>query len=173
MVEEAIVQESEQFDQPNPYEFPEYFFAGFWIRFFAFLVDLLCIVAISTIVINFLSMISPISSSNSLLSVNGLVKLIVYLGYFILLTKLNRGQTIGKMIFGLQVISMDDIQLSWTTVLIREGACRFILKTSFLVLGYIVAAFTNRKQHPGDYLSQTAVVSLTVVKAHQMGQRVN
>ncbi|MDT2815201.1 RDD family protein [Vagococcus carniphilus] len=163
MMEEYIEQPQQVAD--NPYEFPTYFFAGFWIRFFAFLVDMICISAISTIVINIFSIGYPLAEQTGALSVSNGIKLIVYLGYFILLTKLNKGQTIGKMIFGLQVISMDEIQLSWATVLVREGACRFILKTPLLAVGYVVAAFTHRKQHVGDLFSQTSVVALNVVKA--------
>ncbi|MEG0256335.1 MAG: RDD family protein [Vagococcus sp.] len=161
---EEYVEEPKQMEE-NPYEFPTYYFAGFWLRFFAFLVDMLCIGAISTIVISFISLVFPIMPSDSFIGPGNLIRLMVYLAYFILLTKLNRGQTIGKMIFGLQVISMSDIQLSWATVLVREGACRFILKNPLLMIGYIIAAFTNRKQHVGDYVCETAVVALNVVKA--------
>jgi len=171
MMEESVYSKQEENNLTNPYEFPDYFFAGFWIRFFAFLVDLLCIWSISNVVLNTFSIVHPISDGSGIVSVSGFTKLIVYLGYFILLTKLNRGQTIGKMIFGLQVISMDDIQLSWTTVLVREGACRFILKMPLFAIGYVVAAFTKRKQHVGDYFSQTSVISLNIVKSYQMAKK--
>jgi len=127
-------------------DFPKYFYAGFWIRFLAFIVDLICIGSITRLTI-------------------GLAAMLIYLGYFILFTKLNHGQTIGKMIFGIRVICFNESDLSWTTVLVREGACRFILKFPLLFVGYLPTIFNQRKQHIGDYFSNTSVVTLNLVKA--------
>ncbi|RSU10779.1 hypothetical protein CBF29_09150 [Vagococcus elongatus] len=143
------------------YQFPNYFYAGFWMRLFAFLVDLLLIACLKTILLgNVLGM-----SANGLVYTIG--ALICYLGYFIFMTKLTNGQTIGKMIFGLKVVCFNEEKLSWTTVLIREGACRIILKKGFFMIGYLVAAFSPKKQHIGDMFSDTSVVSLNLIKAYQ------
>lgn len=143
------------------HQFPNYFYAGFWMRFFAFLVDLLMIACVKTI---FLGSVLGLSADGILYAVGAMV---CYLGYFILMTKLTNGQTIGKMIFGLKVVCFNEEKLSWTTVLIREGACRIILKKGFFMLGYLVAAFSPKKQHIGDMLSDTSVVSLNLIKAYQ------
>lgn len=145
--------------------FPLYFYAGFWIRFFAFLFDLFCIANIQRILVGSLYNLFDLNKGGSFISVYNLLNLIIYLGYFILFTRLNNGQTLGKMAFGIRVISFDEEELSWQTVLVREGACRFILKTGILVVGYLPAAFTQYKQQAGDWLSGTSVVTLSTLKA--------
>ena len=69
------------------------------------------------------------------------------------------------MIFGIRVVSLTQSELSWTTVIIRETVCRFILKGFPFILGYVVAAFTDHKQHVGDYFSDTSVVTINILKA--------
>lgn len=155
----------EQDESSSMVKFPLYFYAGFWIRLVAFLVDLLCIATISSIFLGSLANLTALSRSSSYLSVYGLLSLGIYLGYFILLTKLNHGQTIGKMIFGIRVVSLTSTELSWQTVLVREGACRFILKYPLLLLGYLPAAFSRKKQHLGDYLSDTSVITINLMRA--------
>lgn len=145
--------------------FPLYFYAGFWIRCFAFLLDLFCIANIQRILVGSVYNLLNLNQSGAFFSVYNLLNLAIYLGYFILLTKLNNGQTIGKMAFGIRVVSFDEEELSWQTVLVREGACRFILKTGILFLGYLPAAFTQYKQQAGDWLSGTSVVTLSTLKA--------
>lgn len=148
------------------HDFPSYFFAGFWIRGFAYIVDLMCIGFVSSIVLDrLLGAIGLAAGGNR--TPYGLLTLGMYLAYFILMTKFTNGQTIGKMIFGIQVVCFKEETLSWGTVLVREGACRFILKSGFFMLGYLPAAFTANKQHLGDLFSDTSVVTLNSIKAYQ------
>lgn len=147
------------------HRYPNYFYAGFWIRFFAYIVDNICISALVAIMIGSSFNLLGLEKSSQLFSVYGILSLVVYLTYFILMTKLNDGQTLGKMIFGIKVICFREENLSWSTVLVREGACRFILKNTVFSLGYLVAVFTPNKQHLGDIFSETSVVTLNMLKA--------
>ncbi len=149
----------------NKHRYPYYFYAGFWIRFFAYIVDTLCITAITGIFIGVPFNLLGLEKSSQIFSVYGILSLVIYLAYFILLTKLNRGQTIGKMIFGIKVVCFSEERLSWSTVLVREGACRFILKNMIFSLGYLVSIFTPNKQHLGDLFTETSVVTLNMLKA--------
>ncbi|MFU1845165.1 RDD family protein, partial [Enterococcus faecium] len=72
--------------------------------------------------------IMGLESDKSIITFYGIASLAIYLTYFVLLTKLNSGQTIGKMIFGIRVVSFEEKELSWQTIFIRECICRFILK---------------------------------------------
>lgn len=147
-------------------DFPNYFFAGFWIRTFAYVIDILCIQALTTIFLGSLFNLLQWDRSNHFFSAYGLLSLGIYLGYFTLMTKLNRGQTIGKMIFGIRVVCFNEEELSWPTVLIRETACRFILQVHPLcLLGFLPSAFTAKKQHVADYFSETSVVTLNMIHA--------
>lgn len=152
---------------PQFHHYPDYFYAGFWVRFFAYLIDLLCISAITGILLGLPASLFGLTKSSELFSIYGFLALLLYLAYFILLTKLNHGQTIGKMIFGIRVICFTENELSWQTVLIREGACRFVLRGSIFMLGYLVTIFTPNKQHIGDYFSDTSVVTLNLLAARE------
>lgn len=149
----------------NKKYFPNYFYAGFWIRMFAYCLDLMCIHAITNATVGLTYRVAAVEIATNFLSFSSLLSLAIYLAYFTLLTKLNHGQTIGKMVFGIRVVSLSETELSWGTVIVRETVCRFILKGFPFVLGYIVAAFTDHKQHVGDYFSDTSVITINVLKA--------
>lgn len=129
-------------------EYPNYFYTGFFIRLFAFTVDLIMIGSLNRITLFFLSE----GTLRTLLS------LMIYLLYFILMTKLTNGQTVGKMIFGIKVIALNEEELSWTTVIIREGFGRYLQKVVLILYG--LAIFTPYKQHVSDMLTDTSVVTL-------------
>lgn len=142
------------YDQKETKEY--YRFAGFWMRFWAYLLDVIVIGSIDRIIINplfraigldlnELSMFAPITIASA----------ITFYGYFILMTKYY-GQTLGKMVFGLRVINLKGNQLSWSTILFREWIGRFISVTVFI--GYLVAAFLPKKQGLHDLFADTAVV---------------
>lgn len=150
--------ENSSFHVKEPRNLPNYAYAGFWMRGYAFLVDLIIISCLTKIFILGSFDLNP-SGKVYLLAAT-----IIYLGYFILMTKYCHGQTLGKMIFGLQVISLTEEKMSWQTVLIREGACRYLLKATLLI-GYLLTIFTGKKQHLGDILSDTSVVTLNIVQA--------
>ncbi|MBO0454952.1 RDD family protein [Candidatus Enterococcus murrayae] len=153
------------------HHYPDYFYAGFWIRSFAYLLDLLCISAITKIVLGVPTNLLGLTKSSELFSIYGFSTLLIYLAYFILMTKINHGQTIGKMVFGIRVVCYTEEELSWQTVLVREGACRFVLRGSLFMLGYLVTIFTPNKQHIGDYFSDTSVVTLNLLAAREGVQK--
>jgi uncharacterized RDD family membrane protein YckC len=133
-------------------------YAGFWLRFLAYIIDIAIIAAASAALLRpiFIQLSLPISSAT--LSLYGIVSLTLFLLYFILMTKLTNGQTLGKMIFGLRVISLEENNISWKTILFREGVCRYFLQAFPLGMLYVVTAFTGKKQGIGDLLCDTFVV---------------
>ena len=133
-------------------------YAGFILRFFAYIIDIVIIAAVqgSVLVAFFRALSLPMSPLNW--SLFGVKSLAVFLLYFILMTKLTDGQTLGKMIFGLKVISLNGEKLTWTTVIIREGFLRFVFQVGFLGIGYVVTAFTPKKQGISDLFCDTLVV---------------
>ncbi len=131
------------------HQYPSMIYAGFWMRFFAYCLDLIVIASLQRVFLFFLA-------SGGIKTVASLV---IYLLYFVLMTKLNHGQTLGKMAFGLRVVSFTEEDLSWTTVIIRELFGRYLQKT-FLIM-YILIVFTPKKQHIVDLLVETSVISQT------------
>ena len=128
-------------------KYPKIVYAGFWMRFFAYLLDLILIGSIHRIMLFFLK--------------EGVVKttlsIIIFLIYFVLMTKLNQGQTLGKMVFGLRVICFKEDKLSWSTVLVREMFGRYLQKVIWPL--YLLVVFTPYKQHVIDMLTDTSVVT--------------
>ena len=130
-----------------------YRYAGFWMRFWAYLLDLLVIGSINGIVVypifraldlslNKASMFAPVS----------IVTAIIFYAYFVLMTKFF-GQTLGKMVFGLKVISLQDQKLSWSAIMFREWIGRFISGT--IIILYVVVGFLPKKQGIHDLFADT------------------
>ncbi|WP_456273746.1 RDD family protein [Bacillus sp. AK031] len=143
--------ESHVKSQPDEFEL-----GGFWLRFWAYLLDLIVISSIGRLIVN------PVFRALDLSLIKGemfapisILSAVVFYGYFVLMTKY-LGQTLGKMAFGLKVIELDGKPLDWGTVFFRELIGRFI-SASFFIL-YIVVAFTNKKQGIHDLFADTTVV---------------
>ncbi|SIO13204.1 Uncharacterized membrane protein YckC, RDD family [Carnobacterium alterfunditum] len=148
------------------HNFPSFFYAGFWLRLFALLIDLLVIWSINRLIVQSLFLVLRYPLSEESFSAFSLSKLAVYLLYFIVSTKWTNGQTIGKIIFGIRVVSFKEEKLSWGTVLIRECFGRYILKIFPFI--YLMVLFTREKQHLADFFGETAVVSENLVRASEL-----
>lgn len=123
-------------------------YAGFWNRFVAIVIDsvLLAIVGIIT---------------NILFNENaaGFVGFLVGWLYFAGLESSARQATIGKSAMGLVVTDTNGNRISFLRATGRY--CRYfgkILSALILLIGYIMAAFTARKQALHDILASTLVL---------------
>ncbi|MHA6260672.1 RDD family protein [Sporosarcina sp. CAU 1771] len=132
--------------------------AGFWIRFWAYSIDLLIIYAISGILIKPLFRVADLSVSSPIFlffNTYKITALIMLLLYFALMTKFFQ-QTIGKMIFGVKVVSNNGEKLTWGAVVFREVFGRFISK--MLLIPYLLPVFMPRKEALHDLFADTYVV---------------
>jgi uncharacterized RDD family membrane protein YckC len=131
-------------------------YAGFWMRFWAYLMDLIIIGSLNRLLVFpiFRALGLPLAESEMFAPAAVATAIVFYL-YFVLMTKYF-GQTLGKMVFGLRVINLKGEKLSWGTVLFREWIGRFISIT--LVIAYVVVAFLPKKQGLHDLFADTAVV---------------
>lgn len=139
-------------------EYTNTVYAGFFLRFWAYLIDLAITSAATAAVVTPIFLLLSLPIGTEALSIYGITKLVLFLLYFVLMTKFTNGQTLGKMILGLRVISATEETLTWGTVLFREGVGRYILKTIPGGLLYLVTAFTPKKQGIADLFSDTFVV---------------
>lgn len=133
-------------------------FGGFWKRYGAFLIDSLLIGAASKIILNLTihRLISPEQANGNWWY--ELIKLALFLAYFVGTTFLMNGQTVGKFCLGLRVVNIKTGQLDRQTLLLRELAGRTVLYfTPILALILIV---TPQRQHLLDILCDTAVLDL-------------
>lgn len=134
-------------------------YAGFWMRFWAYIVDTIVIFSVNGF------LLSPLKFVNNgamihfgYWTVNGLIAAIIFYAYFLLMTKFF-GQTLGKMIFGLKVVNEKDEPVKWSDLFFREIVGRFIYNVIWIMkLLYIVVAFTNEKQGIHDMIGKTRVI---------------
>jgi len=131
-------------------------YAGFWMRFWAYLLDLIVVGSIERLLINPLFRALDISLTEfNMFAPISIASAVIFYLYFVLMTKYFK-QTLGKMVFGLRVIDLKNEQLSWGTILFREWIGRFISAT--VIIGYIIVAFLPKKQGLHDIFTDTTVV---------------
>ena len=121
-------------------------FAGFWIRLFARLIDELFITLVFGMLVSIIGM-------NDF---TAFALVIINFSYFVLMTK-SRGQTLGKMALGIQVVDANGNIPSAGTILLREIPCK-ILSALPLYLGYAWTGWDERKRSWHDHLSKTFVI---------------
>ncbi len=132
-------------------------YAGFWIRFWAYVIDMIVVGSLYRIfVYPILRWLDISIVETSMLSTVAISTAVVMYAYFIIMTKL-LGQTLGKMVFGLKVIDENKEKLSWDTVIFRELIGKFISKTAFF-LGFITIGFSRKKKGWHDYFGDTLVI---------------
>ncbi len=131
-------------------------YAGFWMRFWAYLLDLIVVGSIVRLVIKPLFRMLDLSLAEfNMFAPFSIASAVIFYLYFVLMTKYFN-QTLGKMVFGLKVIDLKHEQLSWGTILFREWIGRFISST--VIVGYIIIAFLPKKQGLHDLFTETTVV---------------
>ncbi|WHY84995.1 RDD family protein [Neobacillus novalis] len=131
-------------------------YAGFWMRFWAYLLDLLVVGSIERILIKPLFRVLDISLTEfNMFAPISIASAVIFYLYFVLMTKYFN-QTLGKMVFGLKVVDLHNNKLTWGTCLFREWIGRFISAT--VILGYIIVAFLPKKQGLHDLFTDTTVI---------------
>jgi uncharacterized RDD family membrane protein YckC len=149
----ASIEKSSQYRDNGSSSF---FLAGFWMRFWAYLIDIIVVGSVTRLLINPIFRAMDVSLiDTSMFAPIAIMDAVVFYGYFILMTKYF-SQTIGKMVLGLKVIELNGSKPSWGTVVFRELIGRFISATVLIL--YIVVAFTNKKQGIHDLFADTTVV---------------
>ncbi|MBD1221630.1 RDD family protein [Virgibacillus halodenitrificans] len=133
-------------------------YAGFWMRFWAYLADLLIIFSVTGILLSPFKFFEGAPFDIGFWTVTGILGSLIFYLYFLLMTKFYN-QTLGKMIFGLKVVREDQKQLLWSDLLFREVVGRFLHRVFFFTfLLYIVVAFSPEKQGVHDRIGNTRVI---------------
>lgn len=143
-------------------------YAGFWVRFFAGLLDLAFLLPLLAVLVYFFGvdeyeMIKidddfhsysylGASASNKFLDLISYAISIAYLAYFVASKK---QATLGKRILGIYVGNRDGSKLTWQKSLARAVAS--ILTSMTLGLGFILVVFTKEKTSLHDILCKTRV----------------
>lgn len=120
-------------------------YAGFWLRFAASVIDWCAVTALNVLISIFLT---PVVGFVGVLVAGWL--------YHALLESSERQATLGKMAMKIYVTDLDGGRISFGTATIRH-LCK-IVSAFVLMIGFIMAGFTARKQALHDMLANTLVV---------------
>lgn len=149
-------------------------YAGFWLRFVAIIIDGIIIGVLQFVVIapilaaigiGISSGASAIDSEDptamiakamAIFSTVGLIGQVVNILYSTLMESSKYQATIGKLALGLIVTDVNGGKLDFVKALIRNVSK--IVSGIILLIGYIMAAFTEKKQALHDIIAGTLVV---------------
>lgn len=159
--------DSRQFEKVQFYERKP---AGFWVRFWAYLIDLLVISGATSVLFKpVFALLGVEISTDSWFAPFAILSSALFYAYFVLMTKFF-SQTVGKMIFGVKVVSLKKDQLDWGTLLFREWIGRLISVTILPL--YFIVGFTPLKQGIHDFFADTTVVHEESFRKRSMMQKV-
>lgn len=142
---------------------------GFWIRFVAYMIDGLIMLVPAVILVGIFvglviltdepvddeSLAAPLVIAAVLLVI---ALIVINWLYEALMTSSARRATLGKMALGLRIVRFDGAQLSFGRATARHFAKFIVTPAVPLFIGYIMAAFTNRKRALHDILADTLVI---------------
>jgi uncharacterized RDD family membrane protein YckC len=140
-------------------------YAGFWKRFAAFIIDMILLLALGFGIGVVIGIVLAITmgpgraqdaiDSHALLF--NLLGIIINWLYYALLESSESQATIGKRAMHIKVVDEEGYRISFARATGRYFAK--ILSAIILLIGFIMAAFTPRKQALHDYLAHTLVVN--------------
>ncbi len=135
-------------------------YAGFWIRFLALFVDGIIVFAVSfpiKLLFNTVISVAGDGDSFALSFLLSMISFLISVTYYVGLTHKYRA-TWGKKLVGIEVRSDDNVSsASLGSIILRETVGKFV-SGIILCVGYIMVAFTDKKQAAHDMIAKTVVV---------------
>ncbi len=140
-------------------------YAGFGIRFLAWLIDSLVLLFLSFIiglifgfVVAFIFTLFGLNNDLLINSIGNLLGFVVGLLYFTLFWSSKFQGTPGKILLGLKVVDANGNRINYSTAVIRYLST--ILSSLLLGIGYLMIIFDDKKQALHDKLASTYVVKV-------------
>lgn len=135
-------------------------YAGFWKRFVAYIIDGILANIVVTILgyilgVGYMTRLGAVAAGRS--TAYSLLSLVIVWLYFALMESSSVQATVGKMALGIKVTDLDGHRISFGKASVRHWSK--ILSTIILLIGYIMAGFTARKQALHDIIAGTLVVN--------------
>src|SRR5690625_697268 len=157
---DELTDESLEYTDPVPLQYKRRY-AGFWMRGWAFIVDLLIVFSINGIILSPLKLLNDgLPIQLSLWTINGIMAAIIFYLYFLFMTK-TLGETACEIIFGLEGSRVDEQALQWSDLVFRDVIGRFLHHTFlFLPFVYLLIVFSNEKQGLHDVFGNTRVTHI-------------
>lgn len=135
-------------------------YAGFWKRYAAYFIDYVLLTVV-TLPLSMIINVMGASSGNegvqvALTLVVMLLSMVISIGYYAGFHASRGGATLGKMAVGIKVVRGNGERISFLRAFCRYLAT--IVSSLILMIGFIMAAFTERKQALHDMMCDTLVV---------------
>ena len=129
-------------------------YAGFWRRFAAYLIDAALLGGIGMVLASSISVLQPdnFQALANVAPVSGAL----WWAYFAILESSPAQGTLGKIALGLQVTDLHGDPISFGRAVVRN-ALKY-LSSLLLFIGWLMAAFTPRKQGLHDLIAGTLVL---------------
>jgi uncharacterized RDD family membrane protein YckC len=152
-------------------------YAGFWIRFVAWIIDAIILSALQFIAvmpvlgllgIGAASSMQDFDPSNEAEAISMMGQIMAFAGvaqfiflgiqtlYYAFMESSNYQASIGKMVLGVKVTDINGAKLDFAKAFIRNISK--IISSFILFIGYIMAGFTDKKQALHDMIAGTLVV---------------
>jgi len=143
-------------------------YAGFWKRYAAYFIDYILLTVV-TLPLSMIINVMGASSGNegvqvALTLVVMLLSLVISIGYYAGFHASRGGATLGKMAVGIKVVRGNGERISFLRAFCRYLAT--IVSSLILMIGFIMAAFTERKQALHDMMCDTLVVDKWAFTEH-------
>ena len=141
----------------EPFAVPALRPAGFWIRAVASLIDWLFLAAVMGLVRAVVASSVELSDGSPAVAaaVTNAFSLYFWAAYYVVLHGAT-GQTLGKMVMGVRVVSLDGSEISYGVAFVRWVG--YFLSTLTLLLGYLMAGARADKRALHDLVAGTRVV---------------
>ncbi|HVL51437.1 MAG TPA: RDD family protein [Actinomycetota bacterium] len=133
-------------------------YAGFWARFGALLIDSLLLGIVGAILGTIIGVVlgTAGATETAIRNLSSLLGFLLGIAYYVGMESSTRQATFGKLALGLKVTDMAGARITMGTAAIRYVG-RF-LSALILFIGFIMVAFTPRKQALHDMIAKTLVV---------------
>lgn len=137
-------------------------YGGFWIRFVAYIIDTIVLIIVGSILgivfgVGAMGMnVDPVEPLGAGYWAYNLASLLIGIGYFAGMESSSWQATLGKKAVGLVVTDANGQRIS-----LLRGIGRYfakILSALILLIGFIMVAFTERKQGLHDMIASTLVL---------------
>jgi uncharacterized RDD family membrane protein YckC len=135
-------------------------YGGFWVRFVAYIIDSI-ILNIVVFIISFIVGLGLGAGTGGIANdtgqtIGGLLGIVIAWLYFAFQESSAAGATLGKRALGLRVLRGDGMRLSFGRATGRFFAK--IISGVILLIGFIMAGFTERKRALHDMIADTVVI---------------
>lgn len=134
-------------------------YAGFWKRFAAYIIDsIILFIPFSILFVPF--MIASNEETGSSLAIEALLNIVAFFGgwlYFSIMESSSQQGTLGKMALGIKVTDLEGNRIGFGKATGRYFGK--IISSLTLLIGYMMAGFTGKKQGLHDMMAGCLVVN--------------